>query len=232
VVKKCFIKLVLSSKKLSSISLHLVKLTGKSNEKIHPKHLIPKNAAWFLEFLKDNDVVLDIGCGNGQNTLKAAAKCCQVTGLEIDRRQLQIAQKEKRRKKLTNLKFIKTDLEKKLKIKSNYYTKVLILDVLEHLHKRKQILDEINRVLKKDGYLFVSVPNKNTSWKKTLKKADLPFYSDSDHKIEYNKKEIFKELNKSGFEVVKLMPIIYDTPWVGFIDIIGGLSLTLYKQQK
>jgi SAM-dependent methyltransferase len=98
VVKKCFIKLILSSKKLSSISLHLVKLTGKSREKIHPKHLIPKNTAWFLEYLKNNDIILDIGCGNGQNSLKAAAKCRQVVGLEINQGQLPIAHREKKRK--------------------------------------------------------------------------------------------------------------------------------------
>ena len=229
-IKKGFLYLILQTKKLSCVAPHLVKLTGKSKEPIHPKHLISDNSAWFSDYSKKKDIILDIGCGNGQNALKAAKKCQRVVGIEINEKQLQIAKREKERRKVKNVDFKKANLEKKLDLKKESFSAVLFLDVLEHLYKRRQILKEIHRVLKKNGRLFLSIPNKNTSWKKTLKKAGLPYYSDPDHKIEYIQKEIEKELNKTGFKIAKVMPVIYDFPFVGFIDIIGGFSLSLYQK--
>jgi len=225
-----FEKLILKTKRLSALAPHLIKITGRNKEAVHPKHLLKKEP-WFLGELNNRDVVLDLGCGNGQNTLKAAKVSERIIGIDNNQKQIRMGINEQRRFKIKNLKFIIADLEKiNLRYKNETFDIVLMLDVLEHLNNRKVILKKTHRILKRDGKLLLSVPNKNSSWKKRLKKAGLFYYTDPDHKIEYNKNEIKKELAEADFKIIKLMPVVYDTPWVGLIDIIGCFSFELYEK--
>jgi hypothetical protein len=49
--------------------------------------------------------------------------------------------------------------------------------------------------------------------------------------VEYAREEFLAELRAGGFEVKgDLMPVVYDTPWAGVIDALGGLSLGLYAR--
>lgn len=49
--------------------------------------------------------------------------------------------------------------------------------------------------------------------------------------MEYTREEFLAELRAGGFEVAgDLMPAVYDTPWAGVIDALGGLSLGLYAR--
>jgi len=215
---------------LSSISIRLVKLTGKSKYRIHPKHLIKIEKPWYLKNINKIDSVLDLGCNNGQHSLKIARKCRKVVGVDYDRMQLQIARESSRDKGIKNVKFIFHNLEKKLSIKNNSFDKILCLDVLEHIVNRKLLLKEIKRILKPEGIAFIAIPNTKTSWKKLQKKVGLNYYSDPDHKIEYSLESAKKTLNMAGFEILSLKPVVYDTPWVGIFDVIGGLSLRLYSK--
>ncbi|GAI74512.1 unnamed protein product, partial [marine sediment metagenome] len=81
-----------------------------------------------------------------------------------------------------------------------------------------------------NGLVFITIPNADTSWKKLQKKVGLNYFADPDHKIEYSLVEIKKVLKQTGFRIISLKPVVYDTPWVGIFDIIGGFSLSLYSK--
>ena len=225
-----FVWLLKKSKNLSALSCRLTKITGKSKYPIHPKHLVKTESPWYLKDINANDLVLDLGCGNGQHSLKAARKCRKIIGVDYDASQLKIAKETAKNKRIKNIKFLKADLEKKLFFKKSSFDKILCLDVLEHLNNRELFLLEIKRVLKPQGVVFIAVPNKNTSWKKLQKKAGLNYYSDPDHKKEYSLEEVKSIFEKRGFKVLSIKPVVYDTAWAGFIDLMGGFSFLLYKR--
>jgi ubiquinone/menaquinone biosynthesis C-methylase UbiE len=172
--------------------------------------------------------MLDIGCSNGQHTIKAAKHVKKIIGIDVDTQELEKAKREAARKRIKNIKFEKASAEEKLKFKSESFDKILFLDVLEHLHNQDLALSEVRRILKQKGILLLAVPNKNTSWKKLQKSVGLSYFSDPDHKREYSKTEIEGLLKKHKFNVVSNSPIVYDTFLTPIFDLIGGFSLKLY----
>lgn len=229
-----FIKLVVICLKkteiLSAVSCRLVKLTHKHPDPVHPKHLVIIRTPWYLNYLKKSDRVLDIGCNNGQHTIKIARISYRVDALDYDRNALKLAKNEVQRCKLKHVHFKYANAEKKLPYSSNTFEVVTFFDVFEHLYNRSKILQEVKRVLKTRGRLLISVPNRDTRWKRIQYKYGLFYFSDPDHKIEFSKSEIRKLLVNEGFKVKKISPVTLDTPLVGFIDLIGGFSLSLYSR--
>lgn len=229
IFKKFFVLFLKQFNYGSSIAVRLAKITNKSKLPIHPKHLLTQKP-WFAKFINKTDVVLDLGCGNGQNSVKSAKSARKVIGVENDQKSLELANKYVRAKKISNVQFINKDLEKKLNFNHNSFDKILMLAILEHLRNRSQILEEVTRILKPQGKLFLSVPNSQTSWKKLQRSVGIDSFVDPDHKIEFSEYQIRKLLRKHKFKVDQLNYVAYDTPLRGLIDIIGGVSLPLYKK--
>jgi len=223
--------IIKKSKSLSALSMRLTKITGKSKYRVHPKHLIKLETPWYLKFVKKSDLVLDLGCNNGQHSLKIAKKARKVLGLDYDQNQLKIAESLAKDREITNARFKVFNLEKKLKLKSNSFDVVVCLDVLEHLNNRDQLVKEIKRVLKPKRLGLIAIPNIETSWKLLQKKAGIKnIMADPDHKFEYTEKEARLIFEKQGFKILKFMPVVYDTPLIGLFDLFGGISLRLYAK--
>lgn len=228
-IKRLLIIFLKKSEDLSAFSCHLTKLTGKSKFPLHPKHLVKKNF-WYLKWLKKQDRVLDVGCGNGEQSLKIAKACKEVIAFDIDEEILVQSRKKQQELKIKNIKFLKIDANKELPFKNNSFDVVLAHDVLEHLKNHRKTTKEIIRVLKKPGLFLLALPNKETSWKKLKKQAGLFAFSDRGHLREWSLKEIDNFSKEFNLELVRKEPIVYDTPLTGFIDLIGGINLSLYQK--
>lgn len=213
----------------SAIAVRLTKITGKSKEPLHPKHFLTQKP-WFTKYIENKDIVLDLGCGNGQSSIKVAKVAKRVIGVDINNVLLNIGQKTVKDLHMKNINFDKLDLEKKLKFKNRTFDKIIFLDVLEHLRKREQILKEIKRILKPQGKLFLGVPNSQTSWKKLQRSVNLCSFSDPDHKTEFSERSIKNLLKKHNFKIVSFQYGKYDTPLRGFFDVIGAISLPFYRK--
>ena len=215
-----------------SVGVRLVKYTGKSRHFVHPKHLVESPwHDWYVDYLSPAAVVLDVGCANGGHTVRAARRAKRIVGIDYDVAQLRIAAASCRRQGLDNVKLFAWDLTRAFPFPDASFDAALFLDVIEHLDPRVAVLREIRRVLKPDGRLLVSGPNRATSWRQRLRGAGLFAFSDPDHRVEYTPEEFLSELQAGGFEPMgPVMPVVYDTPWAGLIDAIGGVSLRLYAR--
>lgn len=215
----------------SAIAPKLVKLTGKHPDEIHPKHLIKlENKDWYKDLINNKDSVLDIGCGNGQRTLKIAKLTGKIIGIDINQEDIDKAKREAKRLGIKNAEFKQADANKALKFPDSVFSVVFFCDVIEHLTGDALVLGEINRVLTKKGTLLLVGPNVDTSWKRLQKSVGLFYFSDPDHKREYLKKEIKTKLSNAGLKIVSISPVVYDTPLSGLIDLVGGFSLRAYKR--
>ena len=215
-----------------SVGVRLARYTGKSRHFVHPKHLVDTPwHDWYVEHLSPGAVVLDVGCGNGAHTLRAAPHCKRVFAFDYDPAQLRVGRHEAARLGYHNAHFFAWNIVESFPFSDRCFDVVLFLDVIEHLVPRVAVLREIRRVLKDEGRLLVSGPSRESKWRRRLREAGLFAFSDPDHKIEYTADEFAAELAAGGFKVEgKLIPVVYDTPWAGLIDALGGLSLGLYAR--
>jgi 2-polyprenyl-3-methyl-5-hydroxy-6-metoxy-1,4-benzoquinol methylase len=221
------------NRKSKSAAVRLTRMTGKSRVSIHPKHLLPtgENHAWYLDHIRPGMRVLDVGCGNGVHSLRAADQGATVIGVDYGLGHLQVACMLASSKDGRRAAFFLGNLEQALPVAKGQFELVMLLDVIEHLYRRIELLREIHATMQAGSLLVVAAPNRETSWKRRLRTAGLPYYTDPDHKWEYTWDDLREELCAGGFETVGApAPIVYDTPWAGFIDVVGGLSLPLYRR--
>lgn len=106
--------------------------------------------------LNENKIILDIGSGYGVYEREVCGDVKQVLGIDIDISNI-------RKTKFDN---IPDNLElflasgNSLPFKNNSFHVVILIEVLEHLEMDVQSLEEIYRVLKPDGILIITAPNK------------------------------------------------------------------------
>ncbi len=114
--------------------------------------------------LKDGELILDIGCGEGRHTWQACkVKNCIACGLDLDHTSL-----AKGRFVLGNLDehgeskgdwLLTEGSILSLPFRDGTFDKIICSEVLEHVPDDSQGIKEIVRVLKDDGTLAVSVPS-------------------------------------------------------------------------
>ncbi len=216
-----------------SASVRLTKLTGKSPVRVHPKHLVGESAdpPWYMAHVAAGMRVLDLGCGSGVHSLRVAGKAAKVWAMDYDPVNLRTGLALAGGAAGTRVAFLAGDAESSLPFAADAFDLVLLLDVIEHLTGRVSALREIGRVLRPDGLLLLAAPNRDTRWKHRLREAGLPSFTDPDHKVEYTWPDLVAELRQGGF-VTDGEPglIVYDTPWAGLMDVVGGIWLPLYRR--
>ena len=102
--------------------------------------------------------VLDIGCGGGVLTEEFAAMGCQVTGIDISPRSIEIARKHAARTGLSIEYHVGSATQ--LPFELERFEAVSCCDVLEHIHEWKQVIAEAGRVLKPGGLFFFDTINR------------------------------------------------------------------------
>ena len=102
-----------------------------------------------------NDILLDIGCGNGK-AARLAAKICitgKVIGIDPSAAMIRISQNITD-EKFINLKF-KAGCAEKIPVANKSFTKVIAINSLHHWQDYKKGLIEVGRVLRPNGSFFI-----------------------------------------------------------------------------
>ena len=216
------------------LAIKSMKLLRRSPVEIHPKHLYDDKRSILLEKFSSQyepGVFLDLGSGSGGDVIAMADKGWKSIGLEYISENIT-------RSKIMSMKssllcdFKKHNLEQiPYPISSETVTIVNFINVIEHLYNRQGALSEVKRMLTPDGICIISAPNSDTLWKRLQRFVGMDSRDDIDHKIEYTKKELEKELATSDLELATpLIGTVPSFPFHGFFSLSAAFSPSLYKQ--
>ncbi|MBD3197077.1 MAG: methyltransferase domain-containing protein [Candidatus Lokiarchaeota archaeon] len=155
---------------------------------------------FYLERIKDNQNMLEIG-PSGNSFLKFLNKFKHNTLLDIAFRPLReyINGKSGEKNKMifkNSPKFYPTNSDATfLPYRDNTFDYVFLIDVLEHIKNDSLVLIDIERVIKKGGVLFITIPQ------------HMKIFSIQDkligHFRRYDLKELIYKLEELGFQVIR-----------------------------
>ena len=153
--------------------------------------------------IKENTKILDVATGTGIYLIEALKKGGVGYGIDISKRMLEQVKKKVIKFKLKGkiIKTIKGDAEK-LPFPSDFFDIVICIGMFEYypLGKVKTFLEEVKRVLKKEGNLIVDFPNKNNKEVYEFQKKE----RFAGHEIYiYEKGKINEFLKHMDFRIIK-----------------------------
>lgn len=181
-----------------------------------------KNKQYLLDKIGNfsaNDVILDAGCGSGNISFDLAKKASKVVGLDISNRATSFAKNQAKELRLDNLIFKTADL-KKIPFKNDYFTKVVLFEVVEHLNEKdfKEMITELYRVIKPGGLLYITTPNKVSLWPAIEFLLDFfkltPPLKNHQHILELTISQLEKIMIEGKFKIVDTGSINHLSPFI------------------
>jgi len=109
-----------------------------------------------VNLIQEGQTFLDYGCGTGDFTIPAArivGSRGKVYALDCFPRQLEIVEKQAKKRGLTNIETILSDSKTDLPDES--IDVIWMCDVFHEVRERQAVLDELHRVLKVEGVLAI-----------------------------------------------------------------------------
>lgn len=98
--------------------------------------------------------ILDIGCGTGDRLNVYKSRGFEAYGVEV-------SSSARYAREYLNLEVVEGDLFK-AGYPDNFFDIITMHNVLEHVHRTREIIGEAKRVLKKGGYMVIQVPNSDS----------------------------------------------------------------------
>ncbi len=128
----------------------------KAEGGLHPKHRLMGYHKFFVDNINSNDIVLDIGCGNGALTYDVAKKAKKIIGIDLNKNNIAIAEEKY---SAPNINYIVGDVTKDLPNKK--FDVIILSNVLEHIENRVEFLKKIKDMTPK---ILIRVPMFNRDW--------------------------------------------------------------------
>ena len=180
----------------------------------HSRHAIWPELLPILDYIKDGDSILDLGCGNGRILKLFNAKLINYTGLDPSDKLIALAKELH-----PNGGLFMVGGADKLPFPDASFDHILMIAVLHHIPDRafrQRVLLEIKRVLRPGGMLFLTNWNR---WRprfiwNIIKGLFVPgfdfgdCYIPWDNKVEryyhaFTRRGLRRELEKAGFTILK-----------------------------
>lgn len=118
-------------------------------------------------FVKNTDLVLEVGCGEGYGTFYLSKNVKKIIALDTDK---SIIEKAKEKYNSKNIEFREYNGEN-IPYEDNLFDVVISFQVIEHIRDDRKFVKEIHRVLKKGGKYILTTPNR----KLRLKNGERPW---------------------------------------------------------
>jgi len=158
---------------------------------------------------KKTGKILDVGCGTGAFLHAMANAKWNITGLEPD---------SKAREKALELYGLQLEqIEKFYSLPVQTFDAITMWHVLEHVHDLHDYINQLKKLLKPGGKLFIAVPN-YTSYDAAIYKEFWAAYDVPRHLYHFSPESMKKLLNTHGLKIEMEKPMWYDSVYVSMLS--------------
>lgn len=145
--------------------------------------------------IKPNDVILDIGGNTGKITASYSRNCKQVVILEPKHKIVEYGKSRR-----PNIKFIEGGAEN-IPLPNEYFDKVISNFSFHHFLNQDKGLEEMKRILRSNGTLFIIESDPTTTKGKTLRLIENLLHTGSKF---YEPLELSKKVEEHGLNVISV----------------------------
>jgi len=177
-----------------------------SKSKLSKNNLLEHLARYNLVKGEKDFTILDIGCGTGHGSNLLARNFKRVYGVDISQEAIDYAKKNWQK---GNIKFI-VGSGTEIPFSKNTFDIAVAFEVFEHIKNWKKFLSELKRVIKRNGLIYISTPNKDV-YSPGTKRPINPH-----HFFEMTEKQFRKALG-SYFQIDKFLgqrTPVYNDHWI------------------
>ncbi len=156
-------------------------------------------------YLPKKGHLLDIGAGTGDFLEYASQKGWHVSGVEPNEKARDLAKQKN------------VSLTESLPDNSKKYDAITMWHVLEHVYNLEEQILWLKEQLNRGGVIFIAVPNFE-SFDASYYKSDWAAYDVPRHLYHFSRKSIQLLFEKHNMEVVKMMPMKFDSYYVSLLS--------------
>jgi 2-polyprenyl-3-methyl-5-hydroxy-6-metoxy-1,4-benzoquinol methylase len=158
---------------------------------------------------KQKGSLLDVGSGVGTFAHTMKQNGWEVTGLEPDADARSVA------KQLYAIEL--EDTSRFQQLTPGSFDAITLWHVLEHIHELQAYIQQLKRLLKDDGCLFIAVPN-YTSLDASVYKEWWAAYDVPRHLYHFSPRSIEVLMGKNGLKVIRHRPMWYDSFYISMLS--------------
>ncbi len=155
--------------------------------------------------IKDGDITLDAGCGNGRHSWEVCNKRhSPIVAFDIDtvcvKKNKYMLDSLREQEKIGGNYHLLVASVTKLPFKDDTFDRIICSEVLEHIPEDRVAVEELTRVLRKDGAIGISVPHyfaESICWKLSRKYYGFP----GGHIRKYKTRELLNLADTAGLSV-------------------------------
>ncbi|MDF2607144.1 MAG: met0+ like-family protein [Bacillales bacterium] len=119
------------------------------------KELIPQETVIRLLDIKSNDVIADLGAGNGYFTIPMAKSTNkEIFAIDIEPKMLQLLDENATSEGINNITYLHGSLEE-IPIENESIDKTLIAFVMHEITNIVVVIEQLNRIMKPDGKILI-----------------------------------------------------------------------------
>jgi ubiquinone/menaquinone biosynthesis C-methylase UbiE len=167
------------------------------NGGIHTKHRHTRYHDFFIQNIRPDERVLDIGCGIGALAYDIAERSrAQVTAIDL---KPEAIAKASQHYKHPRVRYLVGDVMQKLP--DGPFDVIILSNVLEHMKERSEFLVQLQRA-SSPSRLLIRVPLFERDWRVPLKKElGVEWRLDPTHKTEYTMESFLEEIAAAGLRI-------------------------------
>lgn len=183
---------------------------GAEFEFLRPKLISSRIYPEFFQ-LRDNERIVNLGCGNSPQAIAYRGQFAEMVGVDINENRISNSIRAANYFGVENYKAICANVEH-TPLDDGSFDKAIAVDIIEHVENPAQFCAEINRLLKDDGQLLITFPTMHDKFIHSASKAkrfllrrkghhdhSSPEWNPDAHNSEYSHKDWISIVENVGF---------------------------------